>query len=225
MLKINYENFNANISNGIFKFFISYVDLINIIRENNKEIDINKISKTCFEYNIALSNYRCLNSFTEYFLTFIDEFYIYKKSVIDTGIYEIKKEDIEEAFQEYNSEELLKSLNIFSKLMLSLSERLSYQNNIISNPNLIFSHESISYSQYGFSVNFDSTFIEYLENSFIEHFEDFNNSVNIDFINKYLNYPSYENYFNEIIPAALKIRDSKDFIKFVEKHCTNFKIN
>jgi hypothetical protein len=223
MLKINYENFNAHVSNGVFKFFISYVDIINIIKENNKKFDINKISTTCFEYNIALSNYRSLNLFNEYFLYFMDEFYIHKSINVD-GIYEINKEDIDEAFSEYSSDELLKSLTCFSKLMLSLSERLSYQNSVISNPNLVFSHESISYSQYGVSVNFDSKFVEYLENSFIENFENFNNSVNIDFINKYLNYPSYDDYFNKIIPAALKIRSSKDFINFVEEFCINFKI-
>jgi len=222
-MQIVYENFQATVNQHSLKFFISYVDLINIVKINRTEIDLKEISRICFEYNISLNNSRALQLFNETVLSFLEDIFLFRQ--FKDGFYEIKKEYIDDAFNELSEQVLLESLMKFSKLMNSLSERLSYINNNLSNRHLIYDHyDSLSYYNSGISITFDSNFIDYLIDSFIENFESNNNSLTEDFIKKYLNIAKHETYFNKIIPAALNIRNKYDFIKFINEFCIDFKI-
>lgn len=222
-MQIVYENFQATINQHSFKFFISYVDLINIVKINSPEIDLKEISRICFEYNLSLNNSRALQLFNETVLSFLEDIFLFIQ--FKDGFYEIKKEYIDDAFNELSEQVLLESLMKFSKLMNSLSERLSYINNNLSNRHLIYDHhDSLSYYNSGISITFDSNFIDYLIDSFIENFESNNNSLTENFIKKYLNIAKHETYFNKIIPAALNIRNKYDFIKFINEFCIDFKI-
>lgn len=224
MNTISFDDFDLNISLSQVKIRIGFFDLFAILEKYHpNKNQFKNLYKIIFDFKKSVDKNRHQSLFHNYLLSLMDDIAIYHN--YENELYVIPKLTIEEAFLETELEVICSAINQrFTAFYSSLRDRVSYINKNNCNQDIVLNDNSISLNSAGLSLIIHENLISEI----IESFDIYLATVKMDKINKsiekYLNAPDADDYFNTIIKAGMNISNQKEFEDFISLYAPTFKI-
>ena len=224
MNALSFKDFDLTIFLSQVTFRIGFFDLFAILEKYQpNENQFKELYKIIFDFKLSVNKARHQYLFHEYLLSLMDDISIYHN--YENELYVIQKLYIDEAFLETELESICSSIkHRFTSFYNSLYDRVSYINKNNCNLDIVLNDDSISLNNSGLSLVINKTLISEIIDSFDTYLSTVNLDDNKKLIEKYLNAPSADDYFNLIIKAGMNISNQKEFEDFISLYAKTFKI-